>query len=74
MGGNLSPERVPDEGPKQCQERLHVPRGMDNHQGTQVFPEPEEEDEVILFCLPSSCLKTRWGYLLSFNFFHVSTF
>ena len=46
--GPLSPKQVPDEGPKQCQECLHVPCSMDNHQSAQVFPEPEEEHETIL--------------------------
>lgn len=70
-----SPELVPDEGPEQCQEGLHIPRGMDNHQGAQVLPEPGRECEVILCLFPPPRLKIRWSCrLLRFRLLHFSNF
>lgn len=50
-GVSLCLELVPDEGPNQCQEGLHVPRSVDDHQGSKVFPKPEEKSSGIV----SSC-------------------
>jgi hypothetical protein len=59
-GMSLCLEPVPDEGPNQCQEGLHIPRSVDDHQGAKVFPKPEEESNTILSSLFTFFRRSRW--------------
>lgn len=62
-GVSLCLELVPDEGPNQCQEGLHVPRSVDDHQGSKVFPKPEEESNGIVSSCSTFVQEEQVGYL-----------
>lgn len=71
---DLSCELGTDEGPKQCQECLHVPCSVDNHQSTQVFPEPPIQSVITLaypaqrWNLRPTCASTQVNQQIIFSY------